>query len=268
MLPQNRTMALITFTSDLGTKDYYVASVKAKILQYNPNIQVIDISHHIEPFNIGHGAFVLNAVFRDFPKGTVHLVSVHSLSAKSDKYIAVKMEEHFFVGTDNGLFSLLSDRPYMSVELNMDDRGASLTFPEKNVFAFAAVSLASGKSIYDLGPQMPPNSLSKLNNRKVKATKNQIEGHVIYVDSLGNLVSNIHRKHMEEVGHGRAFSIVAGRETIDKIRSFYYEVSPGDCCMLYNDLGFLELGINNGNASELLGLKYDSPLRVVFYPEL
>jgi len=71
-------MAIVTFMSDFGTGDHYVAAVKARILNINPSIQIVDISHEINPFDIGHGAYVLRSVFRDFPEGTIHMVSVDS----------------------------------------------------------------------------------------------------------------------------------------------------------------------------------------------
>ncbi|TAG54153.1 MAG: hypothetical protein EAZ27_09525 [Cytophagales bacterium] len=256
-------MAIITFTSDFGNKDHYVAAVKAKILTFSPNQQMIDISHHIEPYNIPHAAFVLNAVFRDFPKGTVHVVSVDSLSDSEDKYVVAKIEDHFFVSSDNGLLSLLSEKPTASVILNLD-KITSHTFPEKNIFAFAAVSLANGKNMYDLGPTMAQNSLKKLINRKLKITKNDIFGNILHVDNYGNLISNITKKQFEETSEHRSFFIKIGREDITNISKNYANTRSGDLLMTFNDLQLLEIAIKNGNASQLLNMKYDSTLHIVF----
>jgi S-adenosyl-L-methionine hydrolase (adenosine-forming) len=256
-------MAIITFTSDFGTKDHYVAAVKAKIFNYNPTIQVIDISHSIEKYNIAHGSFVLNSVFRDFPKGTVHLVAINSLSDSEDKFIAAKIEDHFFVGTDNGLFHLLTEKASVSVDL-WHEKDVSITFPEKNIFAFAAVSLASGKNIYDLGTISAPLTSKKLINRQLKITPQMIEGMVIHVDSYGNLITNISKKvFLQQKGEKKAI-VCFGRELYDKINANYSNVNSGDCVLIFNDLGYLEIAIKNGNASQLLGLKYDSTIRVEF----
>lgn len=260
-------MAIITFTSDFGTRDHYVAAAKAKIFNYNSNIQVIDITHNVDHFNIAHGAFVLNAVFRDFPKGTVHLVSVNSLGDMADRFVAMRLEDHFFVGTDNGLFSLLSDKTPIIVELKSDKNTVN-TFPEKNIFAFAAVSLASGKNIYDLGPTLPADSLRKMHNRKLKVTKNLIEANVIHIDAYGNAITNISKKNFEEMRMDREFTIQFGREEFHTIQSVYDQVDSGDCAVIFNDLGLLEIAINSGNASNLMGLNYDSIIRVSFMPEI
>lgn len=259
-------MAIITFTSDFGTRDHYVAAVKAKIFNYNANIQVIDISHSVEHYNVAHGAFIINSVFRDFPKGTVHLVAINALNELSDKYIAVRMEDHFFVGSDNGFFSLLSEKPAIAVEI-LFDKTINQTFPEKNILAFAAVSLASGKNIYDLGPMVQSNALKRMVGRKIKANKNTIEGNVLHIDHYGNAITNISRKVFDETGQGRPCLISFGRENFESIHQVYHQVDNGDCVALFNDLGFLEIAIKNGNAAQLLGLHYDNPVRINFAPE-
>ena len=103
-----------------------MAAVKAKILSVNPGVKIVDISHKIAPSDIAHGAFVLKSVFRDFPKGTVHLVGVDATGNRGDAFIGVQMEDHFFIGVDNGLLGLISDKPHQSiVELNVINPVAS-----------------------------------------------------------------------------------------------------------------------------------------------
>jgi len=260
-------MAIITFTSDFGTKDHYAAAVKARIFNFNPNIQVIDISHNVEHYNVAHGAFVLNSVFRDFPKGTVHLIAINSLNEANDKYIAARVEDHFFVGTDNGFFSLMSEKPAIAVEI-LYDKNVVPTFPEKNIFAFAAVSLASGKNLYDLGPNLASNTLKRMVSRKLKANKNLIEGNVVHIDNYGNAITNISKSLYEETAQGRSSVLAFGREHIETIQNVYHQSENGDAVALFNDLGLLEIAIKNGSASQLLGLHYDSQVRVSFSPEI
>ena len=38
----------------------------------------------------------------------------------------------------------------------------------------------------------------------------------------------------------------------------------GECFIVFNSLDFLEIGIFKGNASELLGLDYDSVVNIIF----
>lgn len=255
-------MAIVTLLTDSGESDHYVAAIKARILSINPGIRVEDISHKIKPSDIGHAAFVMRAVFRDFPKGTVHLVGVDASGNRGDTFIALQLEDHFFVGCDNGLFGLISDKSHQQlVELNVIN-SINTTFPERDVFAPAAVKLASGVSITNLGKPMP--SFKKMIDRQVKATKKQITGTVIRVDNMGNLITNIPKDTFEVLSKDRAFTIQFGGEKFRRIHTQYHQADQGECFLVFNSLNLLEIGIYKGNASELLGLEYDSVVNIVF----
>lgn len=255
-------MSIITFMSDFGMSDHYVSAVKAKIISINPGLRIFDISHQIEPFNIAHGAFVLKSVFRDFPKGTIHLISINSHGGKNNRYLATKIEGHFFVGPDNGIFSLISEEePSMIAELfNIDNQHTS--FPARHILAKAAAMLASGSGLNDIG-SYTKDYLRKI-DRKFRATKKQISGNVVQVDHHGNLITNIEEEVFNILRKDRKFMIHFGREKAEKINKCYNENDDGDCFVLFNDLGLLEIGINKGNASKLLGMKYDSPVSIIF----
>jgi len=128
-------MAIVTLLTDSGESDHYVAAIKAKVLSTNPGLVLVDISHHINPCDIAHGAYVLRAVFRDFPKGTVHLVAVDSTGSPGDAFMALQLEDHFLVGVDNGLMGLISDKPHQNlIELNAINSVVT-TFPERDILA-------------------------------------------------------------------------------------------------------------------------------------
>lgn len=255
-------MAIITFMSDFGMSDHYVSAVKAKILSMNPSLRIIDISHEIEPFNIAHAAFVLKHVFRDFPKGTIHLVAVNSHGEKNNRYLCLKIEDHFFLGPDNGIFSLICEsEPGMIAEL-FNNENDNMSFPAKNILAKNAAMIASGSSMNDIGA-FTKDYIQKI-DRKFRASKKQISGNVIHVDHYGNLISNIEEEVFNIIKKDRKFIIQFGREKIDKINKSYNEVDDGDCFVIFNNLGLLEIGINKGNASRLLGLNYDSAVSIIF----
>lgn len=255
-------MAIVTLLTDAGKSDHYVAAIKAKIISINPGVRVEDITHAVSPSDIAHAAFVLRAVFRDFPKGTVHLVGVNSTGNKGDAFIALQLEEHFFVGCDNGFFGLISDRPHQQlVELNTIN-SINTTFPERDVFAPAAVKLASGMAITNLGNPMP--AFKKMIDRQIKATKKQITGTIIRVDGMGNLITNISKEVFDILSKGKAYTITFGGEKFKKIHNQYHQAEQGECFIVFNSLGLLEIGIYKGNASELLGLEYDSVVNILF----
>ncbi|HSI91565.1 MAG TPA: SAM-dependent chlorinase/fluorinase [Adhaeribacter sp.] len=253
-------MALITFLSDFGYIDHYVAAVKARMLSTRPNTQIVDISHGITPFDIAHGFYVLSAVYRDFPEGTVHLVAVDTHGAKSGKYHAARYKGHYFLAADNGIISLLTDsEPEELVELAVN--GAT-TSPGRDILAPAALHLAGGGSLEDLGTKT--TAMRQLMNRQLKLTDHAITGHVIHVDHYGNLVTNITRDSIETIGHERSFTITFGREKVSRISERYNQPPEGECVCVYNNQGYLCIGINKGNANELLGLDFDSQVDVHF----
>ena len=255
-------MAIVTLLTDSGESDYYVAAIKAKILSFNPGVKIVDISHKIAPCDIAHAAFVLKSVFRDFPKGTVHLVGVDTTGNRGDAFIALQLDDHYFVGVDNGLLGLISDRPHQGlVELNVISPVAS-TFPEKDILAPAAAKLASEVALSDLGLAM--GTFKKMIGRHVKATKKQIAGNVIRVDNFGNLITNIPKDAFDTLSKGKTFTVQFGGEKFRRIHTTYYMAEQGDCFLIFNNLGLLEIGIYKGNASELLGLSYDSPVNITF----
>lgn len=255
-------MAIVTLLTDSGESDHYIAAIKAKIASANPNVRIIDISHSIRMFDIGHGAFVLRSVFRDFPKGTVHLAGVDATGNRGEVPVIVALEGHFFVGPDNGLFSLISDQQPKGIwHISLGDPTLT-TFPEKEIFAETAARLAGGEDPTSLGK--PAGGLKRLIDRQVKATKKQITGHIIRVDHFGNLITNIPRHAFEILSKGKAYTIQFGGEKFRRIHAHYNQAEQGECFLVFNNLGFLEIGIYKGNAAELLGLSYDSLVNITF----
>ncbi len=258
-------MAVITFISDFGKEDHYVAAVKAAVLRQHVDIPIIDISHTVKPSDIGHAAYLLRSVFADFPEGTVHLCGIDSIGKGLNRLLAVRLASHYFVGPDSGIFSLISDqKPDIIVDVNIGNRVPS-TFPLKDILAAVAAKLAKGANILELGE--PVNQVNELFARKLKVTKREIAGNVIRVDRYGNLITNILKSEFEiihKLNQFTIFSITIGRESVTQIHKTYSDVESGDCFVFFNSNGLLEIGINKGSASELLGLKLDTPIIITF----
>lgn len=253
-------MAIITFLSDFGETDHYIAAVKAKILSEGPGLPIVDISHNIASCDTAHAAYVLKAVFKEFPEGTVHLVAVNSVGQAGDKYIAVKIEGHYFVGTDNGLFGLISDAESEGqVEITTEE---TTSFPAKRLFAKVAAQLAKGEPLETVGK--PIDHFKKSLPRHLKANKSLISGHVIRVDNYGNLVTNIDKTTFDILSKQKTYNITFGRENSRRVHESINKAEAGDVFLIFNDQQYLEIGINQGNASELLGLGYDSPVMINF----
>ncbi len=248
--------------SDFGADDHYVAAVKGKIFAREPEQRIVDITHSIRPFDISHGATVLASVFRDFPKGTVHLVSVDAAKELSPG-IAIELEGHYFIGFDCGLFSMISkEKPALIVQL----KEIKSTFPARDLLADLAVDLAKGKTLSELGS--PVDQIKELFSRQLKVTKREIVGNVVNVDHYGNLISNITQEEFETIrginGSAVRFVIRFGRESFDQLHEYFADVDSGECFVLFNSIGQLQIGINKGDASQLLGLSIDAPIHIEF----
>jgi S-adenosylmethionine hydrolase len=255
-------MAVVTLLTDSGNRDFYAAAVRAKLLSVNPGIRIEEISHHISPGDILFAAFMLNAVFRDFPTGSVHLVAVDATGTAGDGHVAVQLEDHFFVAPNNGILSLISEKAFQQAAILNTIKSISSTFPEKDIMAPAAGKLAAGIALSDLG--RPVTDLRRLTGRRLKASRQNILGHVAFVDHFGNLITNISRSIFQELSEGKSYTIHFSGEKFKKLHMDYSQAEPGECFVLFNSLGLLEIGIYRGNASALLGLKADSPVNIIF----
>ncbi len=103
-------MPIITLTSDWGQRDYFLAAVKGKIMSLMPEVSIIDISHGISPFNLKQASFIIRNSYPHFPKGTVHMLSVLTEKTEKTPHLAVQYNGQFFIGADNGIFSLIFDK--------------------------------------------------------------------------------------------------------------------------------------------------------------
>ena len=135
----------ITLTTDMGLKDYYVATLKGAIYSELPDAKIIDISHNIPPFDITNAAFVIKNSFKHFPKNTIHVIGIDAEPSDLTRHIIVETQDQYFIGADNGIFSLIFDKQPDGVwEINLKTDGDEYSFPTKNIFIKAACHLARG----------------------------------------------------------------------------------------------------------------------------
>ncbi len=258
-------MAIITLTTDLGDKDFYQAALKGSILSQLNNANIIDITHNISAFNIQQAAFILKNAFHYFPKNTVHLIGIDSVFNEETRYLALKYKDHYFVGSDNGIFSLLfDDEPSEMVELNIMQDLKFLHFPLSDIFAKAATHLARGGKLKEIG--LPVHTLEEKMTLQPVIERDIIRGSVIYIDSFQNIITNITKDIFTKVQQARDFTLFFKRnESISQLSWHYNEVPEGEKLCLFGISNHLEIAINKGNASGLLGLHLGDIVRIEFY---
>jgi S-adenosylmethionine hydrolase len=263
-------MNIITLTSDMGIKDFYLASIKGAIFRALPEARLVDVSHFVKPFDIAQAAFILRNCYPDFPDRTIHIISVDP-EAVTGKHIVVEFDQQYFVGNDNGLFSLLFDTPLNRIwKLNPPASIGSSAFPSKSVFVWAAVHLARGGKPDEIGERI--DQVNPQASFQPVITPHLIKGLVVFVDGYGNVLTNIHRSTFEFSRKERSFTIFfrGDRFGISTISKSYNDVPPGEKLALFGAGDYLEIAINRGvegsggGASRLFGLKLNDTVRIEF----
>ncbi|HYV94710.1 MAG TPA: SAM-dependent chlorinase/fluorinase [Chitinophagales bacterium] len=256
---------IITLTTDLGTRDYYAGVVKGELLKAIPDVQIIDISHEIEPYNILHGAFVLKNSYRHFPEGTIHLIGVNPFHDESSSPIIVKDEGYFFIGQDNGLFGLIWDErmPKEIFRIRLNEEEKFSTMPLCDVYVRAAKHLALSKNPEEIAEKIPEFRISTMG--KPIISNGYMKGSIVYFDRFGNAMVNIRREEFQRLRNGRNFLIVFKRYAdMDSLSINYAAVDESEKLCFFNSSGFLEIAINKGNARNLLNLNVGDFVQIEF----
>lgn len=256
-------MSIVTLLTDWHRDGYYQSAVKGKLLSLLPGLQIVDISHQLPSFDYVQAAFILRGSFRTFPLGTVHLVGVNSEAMPGKPHIAISQYGQFFIGADNGIFGMVFGENPEKVHLL--EHSAITTFPEYDVFADAAVFLAGGGNISQLGPEQ--DKLYMPGPIRPVMLESSIDGGVLHIDAYRNIISNITSENFKLVGRNRRFEILVNSNynKITTISTHYYEAGPGGLLALFNAAGYLEIAINMGFAADLLSLDKNAKIRVKFF---
>ena len=100
-------MPVVTLTTEWKPDDIYYGIIKGKLSTMCPGAIIIDNAGSIPPFNISHASFIIRNTYNNYPKGSVHIICVHSEADKGQDHLIVKAKDHYFIGTDNGIFNLI-----------------------------------------------------------------------------------------------------------------------------------------------------------------
>ncbi len=251
-------MSIVALISDLGTKDYYVSLVKAALLNHNPHIIPVDISHSLSQGEIGETAFMLRSVWENFPFGTVFLNGVSSMKHGSTEHIIIEYRNRYLITADNGTFSLMyqydviEDFKVFLLKLEGED---DKRFPMSGVFAKAAALISQGNN--------PENwcecieDMYKLKGLEPYTVGQDLVIQVIYADHFGNLYFNLTKRLFDEVGKGRSFAIpFKPQTTINKFHERFVDVEEGSEVAFWGQNGFLIISMNRGFGGKTGG-KFD-----------
>lgn len=256
---------IITLTTDFGLQDYYVGALKGVMLNIAPDVRLVDISHDVPPQDIMAGAWVMQNAAPLYPKNTVHLVVVDPGVGTERKAIALKIEGHYFVGPDNGIFSLLAkNNTFQAIHLTNKDywRSApSNTFHGRDIFAPVAAHLSTGVDLNELGE--PIDELETYRWASPIADKDGLQGWILHVDKFGNLITNLSASIIDEVVEEKEVKIYVGNTILTDIVTTFGSVVEGEPAAYIGSSGMLEIAINKGDAQEMLGIKKGAQISLV-----
>jgi S-adenosylmethionine hydrolase len=254
-------MSIITLTSDWGDRDFYQAAVKGTIYRQMPEARIVDITHQIAAFQISEAAYVLKNAFPNFPDGTVHIIGVNTEESVEGPHTVAYYRKQYFIGTDNGVFSLLfEEEPEKLIELDIPQETEGFTFSSRDRFARAAVHLAGGGKLEELGTAREA-VVHRIPLKPIRS-ENQIRGVIIHVDNYQNLLTNITRDMFKGMVGKKPFHILLRSGEIKKISESYGDVLPGKLLALFSSNNLLEIAMNQGTAASLLGVGVDDAVIV------
>lgn len=250
--------SIITLTTDFGVGSPYVAQMKGVILSICRDVELVDISHSIAPQNIREGAIVLADVTPRFPAGTIHIAVIDPGVGTARRIIHAQIGEQRYIAPDNGLLSLLADRqtPRQIVPLENSEYwlpNYSKTFHGRDIMAPVAANLANGLTLSKLG--RPTESLTMLDWPKPECSPRTVAGEVLYIDSFGNLITNINREFVDAIGEAAKPIIDCGGRRIRGVVTTYGAALESEIAALFDSQGRLEIAKVGGNAAHDLQIE-------------
>ncbi|RJP19586.1 MAG: hypothetical protein C4520_12640 [Candidatus Abyssobacteria bacterium SURF_5] len=264
-----RPGGVITLLTDFGLADAYVGVMKGVIAGINREASVIDLCHEVAPQNVHQAAFLLASSYVYFPGGAIHLAVVDPTVGGKRRAICVAAGDFFFVGPDNGILSIACSRAGIKEIRSLDNeayflKDRSKTFHGRDIFAPVAAHLSRGVPLAELGRKLRSMKHVTLPEPAIEPRRG-IRGRIVYRDRFGNLISNIDRGSVAAafagIDEGRLV-IRVGEACIKGLGESYSAVAPGLAVAFFGSYNFLEVGIRDGNAAEILKAGEGAEVRV------
>ena len=254
-------MKIITLLTDFGLHDPYVGIMKGAILGINPGAAIVDITHDVEPQDIGEAAFLIEEYQGHFPAGTIHVAVVDPGVGSTRRPIAVDSRGCIFVGPDNGIFTLVMESAASVRTIKNPDfmrSEISSTFHGRDVFAPAAALLARGAELSSAGPLI--TDAVRIEGLMPTADGDVLAGKIIRLDRFGNAITNIKAALFHDFLKGNAFDIRVGDMTFTTLSKSYFEA---EFTCLEGSSGYLEFGNFKGNFAAKRGVKKGDEVLVI-----
>ena len=248
---------IVTLTTDYGTSDHLVGVMKGVILSINPEVTIVDITHSVIAHDILDGTLAIGQAYKYFPSKTVHVVVVDPGVGTDRRPILVAADQHYLIAPDNGVLSSVYDQSEALYVWNIISehyfrQPVSNTFHGRDIFAPVAAWLTKSWQTAAFGEAITDFVRFAIPTPKVNG--NTIKGMVLRVDHFGNLITNLTATDVPALASADGkFIIRAGNGAITKMVSTFAKGAAGEAVGVIGSSGYLELSVNKGQASRVLG---------------
>ncbi len=256
---------MIAFLTDWSLKSYYVGVAKAVMKRINPNVDIIDITHDIKPFDVRMAAHVLLRASADFPEGTIFVAVVDYGVGTARKSICMRTKnEQFYVGPDNGIFTYVALLYGVKQVRELDNKsyhyGSSNTFHGRDIFAAVAAHLSSGVAFEKIGNVLPNYIVLPVKVAQIEGES--VLGEVAFCDGFGNVETNIPAAFVKNLGWDIDDTIVLNDTfQLSYVRT-YGDVEKGKALVHIDSSGYLEISINQGSAADVFNLEEGAQIKL------
>jgi S-adenosylmethionine hydrolase len=258
------TNPIITLTTDYGTNDHLVGVLKGVILRINPDVQIVDITHGVTPFDLLDGATVIANAYPFFPPRTIHVVVVDPGVGTERRPLIVSGQNQYFLAPDNGVLSGVFEKEqnFLVRHLTAEHyflHPVSKTFHGRDVFAPVAGWLSKNWQPGSMGEEI--TDFKRFALPRPKEADGLLKGVVLKVDSFGNLITNFRGEDLPAAAIEKgAINLQVGTHAISKLVPTFANGNAGEAIAYVGSSGNLEIGVNKGSASKTLGVGRGAPV--------
>jgi S-adenosyl-L-methionine hydrolase (adenosine-forming) len=255
---------IITLTTDYGTNDHLVGTLKGVILKINPDATIVDITHNVAPYDLLDGALAIGAAYPYFPPRTIHVVVVDPGVGTDRRPLLVSGENQYFIAPDNGVLSLVYEREQNIVvrHANVEHyylQPLSKTFHGRDIFAPVAAWFSKGAQIASMGEEI--TDFKRFAMPRPKASDGVSKGVVMRVDAFGNLVTNFRSEDLPETAlQNGAVKFQVGNQAVTRLVHTFAQGGDGEAVAYVSSSGYIEIAVNKSNASRTLALGRGTPV--------
>ena len=257
--------AIITLTTDYGTNDHLVGTLKGVILKINPDVTIVDITHNVTPFDLLDGALAIGSAYSYFPPKTIHVVVVDPGVGTERRPLLVSATNQYFVAPDNGVLSVIYEREKESLVVrhaNVEHyylQPVSKTLHGRDIFAPVASWLSKGWQTPSMGDEI--SDYKRFSIPRPKEADGASKGVVMRADVFGNLITNFRSEDLPESAlNGGAIQLQVGTHQVSRLVGTFAQGNNDEPIAYLGSSGYLEIAVNKANAARTLNLGRGAPV--------